>query len=120
MSSINTPTTSNNSPFIYKTPSEALIGCRWGKSSEKPAEKQQNFAGSDEVNQFAAESLLYLHSDVQFLKVASGADPLANATMKSVITSPAAVTAIKRKSTSKENYHVPKIILMLFPLRHQC
>ena len=58
MSSINTPTTYNNSPFIYKTPSEALIAGAWGKPGVNPAEKQQNFAGLGEKE--AAESLLIL------------------------------------------------------------
>ena len=73
MSTINTHTTSSHLPFIYKSPSKAFITGSWGKSSEKPAEKQKDFVGSNkEANQLAAKSLLNLHSEVQVLKVASG------------------------------------------------
>ena len=104
MSTNNTPAPSNNSSFIYKTPSEAFVTEGWGKSSEKPAEKQQNFVGSSAANQLvAAESLLDLvNSDVKVVKVAKQSDPLANATMESVLTSPDAVTLLKRINTKKK------------------
>ena len=106
MSSINTPTTSNNSPFIYQTPSEALIGGAWGESGEKQAEKQQNFVGLDdkEANQVAAERLIDLHSEVQLLKVASDnrINPLAKATLESVVTSAQPDTAVKKVNPKKD------------------
>ena len=105
MSSINTPTTYNNSPFIYKTPSEAFVAGRWGKPSEKPAEKQQNFAGSDkQANQLAAKSLLDLvnTTDIEVLKVALPNDPITDATMEAVITSPHPVNHVKRLNKKKD------------------
>ena len=90
-----------------------------GKSSEKAA-KKQDFAGLDdkEANQLAAESLLDLvnTTNVEVIKVATTElDPLAKATMESVTTSPAAVTAIKRINI-KRNNRVPKTIVVLFQL----
>ena len=96
MSTNHTPTTSSNPPFVYQTPSKAFAAGGWVKSSEKPAEKQQNFAGSTDKEAAVAESLLDLHSDVQFLKVASEADPLANAMLETVVTSVHATNPIKK------------------------
>ena len=121
MSTNNSPATSNSSPYIFLTPSEAFAAGGWGKASEKPAEKQQNFAGSDEANQFAAESLLDLvNTDVEVLKVTptpTQSDPLANATLESIVTSPDAVTPLKRINIKRRQPCVPsKTILVLFQL----
>ena len=99
-----TPTPPNSSPCLFWTPSEAFVAGRWGKSSEKPAEKQ---VGLDKANQLAAENLLDLvNSDVvEVLKLVATPieplDPLANATVETVITSADAVTSIKRINIKK-------------------
>ena len=106
MSTINTPTPSSNSTFIYKTPCKAFIAGAWGKPGEKPAEKQQDFAGLDdkEANQVAAESLLDLHSEVQVLKVSSKhrINPLVKATLELVVTSVQPDTAVKKVNPKKQ------------------
>ena len=75
-----------------------------GKSSEKPAAEKQEFAGLEEANQLAAESLLDLvNSDVKVLKVTpTQSNPFLKApTMQSVVTSPDAVTPLKRINTKR-------------------
>ena len=117
MSTNNTPTPSNSTPCVFQTPSKAFFARGWGKPGEKPAEKQ-DFAGSEEANQLAAKSLLDLvnTTDIKVLKAAmTEPDSLAKATMESVTTSPAAVTAIKRINI-KRNNRVPKTIVVLFQL----
>ena len=103
MSTINTPTTSSNSPFVYQTPSEAFAAGAWGKHGKKPAEKQQNFAGSSD-KEAAAESLLDL-GNADILKVVQDPlkNPIENATMKGVITSPEATNPIKRINNRKKD-----------------
>ena len=104
MSTINTPTPSSTSPYIFQTPSEAFVAGGWGKSSEKPGEKQQDFAGSDD-KEAAAESLLDLinsSAEVKFQSLKPGSDPLANVTMAAVITSPTAINPIKRINNNKK------------------
>ena len=105
MSTINTPTTSSNLPFIYQTPSEAFIAGAWGKTGKKHAEKQQNFAGLDNKEAAVAESLLDLinsSTEVEFQSVKPGSNPLANVTMAAVITSPTAINLIKRINNKKK------------------
>ena len=100
------PITSSNSPNLFQTPSKAFFARSWGKSSEKPAENKQNCVGSNkEANQLAAaESLLDLvNIDVKVLKVTpTQSDPLANATLESVITSVQPETAVKKLNSKKE------------------
>ena len=100
----NTPTPSNSSPYLFQTPIKAFVAGRWGKSSEKPAEKQQDFAGLEEANQLAAESLLDLvNTNVEVLKVKpTQFDPLSKETMELVVTSPDAVTPLKRINTKRQ------------------
>ena len=70
MSTINTPPTSSNLPYIYHMPSKAFIAGGWGKFGENPAEKQQDFAGpNNEANQLAAKSLLdCVNTEVEVLQ----------------------------------------------------
>ena len=103
MSTINTPTTSSNSPFVYQTPSEAFAAGAWGKHGKKPAEKH-DFVGSSD-KEAAAESLLDLinsSTEVEFQSVKPGSNPLANVTMAAVITSPTAINLIKRINNKKK------------------
>ena len=91
MSTINTLITSSNSPNLYETPSKACIAVGWGKSSEKPAKKHDlvGLANLTKDNQLAAESLLDLvNSDIY--------NPLANATLETVVTSVHAINFVKK------------------------
>ena len=119
MSTLNTPTppSSNNLHFIYKMPSKTFIAGTWGKPGEKPAEKQQGFAGLDnnKANQVAAESLLDL-GNADILKVVQDPvkNPIKNATMKGVIsTLPEATNPIKRINKKQiKNFFQETIVVL--------
>ena len=106
---------SSKSPDIYQMPSEAFFACSHSKSSEKPA-KEHDFMGSEEdkeANQIIApESLLDLVNshDVQVLKtIKTEFDPIGNATMKAVITSPWAENPIMRINPKKRKVIITTI-----------